>query len=151
MRLEIQQWLLRIGNGTEQAERYIGEMAVKIPEDLCFPDAKSLINAVYNDFGDNYSNEQYLSKGAILTTSHENVDHINILLANELMSAQENKYLSADSVSESDSERHLYHIEFLNNLNPPGLPPHSLKLEDKHTSHAARKFKSFSWTFEWHS
>ena len=126
---EFQQWLLRIGNGTEQVARDTGEMAVKIPEDMCFPDAKSLIRAVYNDFSDNYYNEQYLSQRAILTTTHENVDHINMLLANELTSAQEHTYLSADSISDSGSEGHLYPIEFLNNLNPPGLPPHSLKLK----------------------
>ncbi|KAK3755891.1 hypothetical protein RRG08_056159 [Elysia crispata] len=99
-------------------------MAVKIPQDLFYRDVESLIYAVYNDYSEDHSNEEYLSQRAILTTTLESVDHINTLLANELTSATEYTYLSADSGSESDG-----HIYPLNNLIPLGLPPHSLRLE----------------------
>ena len=60
----------------------IGHSSVKIPPELCFPenDPDSLISAVFNDFESNYSDESYLSKRVILTTTHENVDQINAAL-----------------------------------------------------------------------
>ena len=72
-----QQWLLRTGNGTEEVHNDIGEMAIQIPTELCQPDTEALITSVYNDFNENYSKEEYLLQRAILTTTHENVYHVN--------------------------------------------------------------------------
>ena len=70
-----------------------------------------------------------MSKRAILTTTHENVDQINAALLTKLSSSSEQIYRSADSISNSDSNINLYPIEYLNELTPPGLPPHALILK----------------------
>ena len=44
-------------------------------------------------------------------------------------SATEHTYNSADSIASGDAYQNLYPIEFLNNQNPTGLPPHQLKLK----------------------
>ena len=74
---QFEQWLLSIGNGTEEVHNDIGEMAIQIPTELCQPDIEALITSIYNDFNENYTKEEYLPQRAILTTTHGNVDHIN--------------------------------------------------------------------------
>ena len=64
-------------NGIEEVHNHIGEMAIQIPTELCQPDIEALITSVYNDFNKNYTKEEYLPQRAILTTTNENVDHIN--------------------------------------------------------------------------
>ncbi|KAK3757021.1 hypothetical protein RRG08_041797 [Elysia crispata] len=83
---------------------------------------------VYNDLNENNAKEEYLSQRAILTTTHENVDHVNDKMI-KLTSATEHTYNSADSIASGDADQNLYPIEFLNNQNPTGLPPHQLKLK----------------------
>ncbi|KAK3802325.1 hypothetical protein RRG08_018426 [Elysia crispata] len=78
---------------------------------------------------ENYTKEEYLSQRATLTTTHENVDHINDKMIKYLTSATEHTYNSADSIASGDADQNLYHIEFLNNQNPTGLLPHQLKLK----------------------
>ncbi|KAK3756627.1 hypothetical protein RRG08_045138 [Elysia crispata] len=124
---QFQQWLLRIGNGTEEVHNDIGEMAIQIPTELCQPDTEALITLVYNDFNESYTKEEYLSQRAILTTTHENVDHINDKMIQKLTSATEHTYNSADSIARGDADQNLYPTEFLNNQNPTGLLPHQLK------------------------
>ena len=94
---QFQQWLLRIGNGTEEVHNNIGEMAIKIPTEFCQSDTEALITSFYNDFNENYIKEEYLSQRAIFTIAHDNVDHINDKMIKKLTSATEHTYNSADS------------------------------------------------------
>ena len=47
----------------------------------------------------------------------------------KLTSATEHTNNSTDSIASGDADQNLYPIEFLNNQNPTGLPPHQLKLK----------------------
>ena len=84
---QFQQWLLRIGYGTEEVNNDIGEIAIQIPTELCQTDTEALITSVYNDFSENYSKEEYPSQRAILATTHEHANHFNDKMMNNLTSS----------------------------------------------------------------
>ena len=83
--------------------------------------------AVYPDVETQFRNLTWLCERAILAPTNECVNTINFSLQNQLPGA-EIVYKSIDTVIEN-SEAVEYPTEFLNSLNPSGLPPHTLKLK----------------------
>ncbi|GFW34954.1 ATP-dependent DNA helicase [Trichonephila clavipes] len=69
----------------------------------------------------------WLKERAILTPTNDSANNINNFLLNKLTSKHA-KYESVDSVMEAEDAVH-YPVEFLNTLNPPGIPPHVLNLK----------------------
>jgi hypothetical protein len=69
----------------------------------------------------------WLSKRAILAPRNDTVDQINSQLM-EVIPGQARTYKSIDNVVEQERAVE-FPAEFLNSLQPPGMPPHNLKLK----------------------
>jgi ATP-dependent DNA helicase PIF1 len=89
---------------------------------------KDFIDEIYPDLEANYRNKDYLLDRGILVPLNRNVDDMNNAIIDVLhLSANDiTTYQSIDTVEETDS--HLYPVEFLNSINIPGIPPHTIQL-----------------------
>lgn len=116
--------LLRLGDGVD------GEFwpvpaamlaSTKLPADL--------IATIYGDLkhDPHALNENRMIERCILTPLNEHVNEINTL-ATSMVAGPEFEVLSADSVGPDDNAT-AYQPEFLNSLEPNGLPPHRLILK----------------------
>ncbi|KAL1448486.1 hypothetical protein WDU94_010897 [Cyamophila willieti] len=86
-----------------------------------------LIQAVYPEVAEKYNDPDWLCERAILAPKNDGVAKINALIL-DMLPGDEIEYKSIDTMVEVD-ETINYPTEFLNSLNPPGLPPHTLKLK----------------------
>nr|XP_020179428.2 uncharacterized protein LOC109765053 [Aegilops tauschii subsp. strangulata] len=122
-------YLLRVGNGTEDVD---DQGNILLPEDICLSstgevdDLDKLIDHVFPSLDDNMSDSNYMTSRAILSTTNNNVDKINIRMIDRFH-GDEVIYHSFD-IAEDDPYGY-YAQEFLNGLTPNGLPPHALKLK----------------------
>ncbi|XP_071678981.1 uncharacterized protein [Lolium perenne] len=134
MRAHNDQWfadyLLRVGNGTEETDE---EGNIRLAEDICVPstdnevdDLEKLINHVFPALDHNMTDPGYMTSRAILSTKNDNVDIINLRMIDRFQ-GEEKIYHSFDSAE--DDPHGYYSQEFLNDLTPNGLPPHTLKLK----------------------
>jgi hypothetical protein len=134
MRAHNDQWfadyLLRVGNGTEETDE---EGNIRLAEDICVPstdnevdDLEKLINHVFPALNHNMTDPGYMTSRAILSTKNDNVDIINRRMIDRFQ-GEEKIYHSFDSAE--DDPHGYYSQEFLNDLTPNGLPPHTLKLK----------------------
>lgn len=125
--LEFSQQLLNIGDGKYPIDQQTKEM--QFPNNFCQmePSLKDVIKKVFPDITNNYKNHDWLYERAILAPKNEDVNKINnhILLS---LPGEVTKYRSIDTVTD-DNQSVNYPIEFLNSLEPPGMPPHILKLK----------------------
>ncbi|KAH8942819.1 hypothetical protein BDL97_13G015800 [Sphagnum fallax] len=117
--------------GTEQVFLEVGEESILIPEDMCCQGdtIDSLVNEVYGDLG-------RFTDSAILTPLNEDVDSINTAIMNRFdlstpdgPQTQRCTYQSVDFVVQGE-QRKVYPTEFLNSLSMPGVPPHTLTLQE---------------------
>ena len=117
-------YLLRIGNGTEEAD---GDGKIRLPDDLCVSctgedtDLDILIDSFFPMLDDNMSNPNYITSRAILSTRNDCVDRINMKMIGHFR-GDKMVYHSFDRVE--DDPHNYYPREFLNSL-----PPHVLKLK----------------------
>ncbi|CAB3235853.1 unnamed protein product [Arctia plantaginis] len=118
--------LLLIGDGKVphfenkiEIDRDLGERVTSIED---------LISKVYPDIVE-IENKDYpwMCQRAILAARNSSVDEINELILTKLP-GDKVTYTSIDNVMDQEDAVH-YPQEFLNSLNPSGLPPHSLKLK----------------------
>lgn len=122
-------YLLRVSNGTEDVD---DQGNILLPKDICLPstgevdDLEKHIDHVFPSLDDNMSDSNYMTCRAILSTTNDNVDKINIRMI-ERFHGDEVIYHSFDSAE--DDPYGYYTQEFLNGLTPNGLPPHALKLK----------------------
>uniref|UniRef100_A0A8I6WK18 ATP-dependent DNA helicase n=1 Tax=Hordeum vulgare subsp. vulgare TaxID=112509 RepID=A0A8I6WK18_HORVV len=122
-------YLLRVGNGTEESNDQVN---IQLPEEICVPsrgkmnDIEQLIDHVFPGLEDNMSDPNYMTSRAILSTTNDNVDKINICMI-ERFKGEEVIYHSFDSAE--DGPYGYYAPEFLNGMTPNGLPPRALKLK----------------------
>ncbi|XP_073354937.1 uncharacterized protein [Aegilops tauschii subsp. strangulata] len=122
-------YLLRVGNSTEEVD---DQGNIRLPEDICVPsigevdDLEKLIDHVFPSLDDNMSDPNYMTSRAILSTTNDNIDKINIHMVDHFR-GEEVIYHSFDSAE--DDPYGYYPLEFLNGLTPNGLPPHALKLK----------------------
>lgn len=75
----------------------------------------------------NYLNHQWLCERAILAPKNDCVEVMNYQMQN-LLPGDGRVYNSIDTSIDPDQSI-LYPVEFLNSLNPAGLPPHKLELK----------------------
>ena len=113
--------LLSVGNGQEPHERLLENLGniVKTREDL--------ILRVFPQLETNFQNVSWLQQRALLATTNAKVDELNDILLSKL-AEKEHVYRSIDTTVSLEDAVH-YPVEFLNSLNPSGVPPHELKLK----------------------
>jgi hypothetical protein len=123
------EYLLRIGNGTEET---IGDDYVRLPEDIVIGHTDDetainrLIKEVFPSLSANAKSGEYMSSRAILSTKNDYVDELNSKMI-DMFPGQEKVYHSFDSIEDDYSNN--YPIDFVNSLTPNGLPPHVLKVK----------------------
>ncbi|KAL4598101.1 hypothetical protein ACB092_11G035000 [Castanea dentata] len=131
---EFAEWILKIGDG--ELSNCEDETLIEIPHDLLIqPGAhpfNDIVKAAYPDFDTKFNNSKYLEERAILAPTNEVVENINDYMI-DLINAEEETYLSADSLCKASSnildQDVMYPIEFLNSLKFPGIPNHKLRLK----------------------
>ncbi|KAM3685737.1 hypothetical protein ACB098_11G143300 [Castanea mollissima] len=131
---EFAEWILKIGDG--ELSNGEDETMIEIPHDLLIqPGAhpfNDIVKAAYPDFDTKFNNSKYLEERAILAPTNEVVEDINDYMI-DLINADEETYLSADSLCKASSnildQDVMYPIEFLNSLKFPGIPNHKLRLK----------------------
>ncbi|XP_008181052.1 uncharacterized protein LOC103308787 [Acyrthosiphon pisum] len=119
--------LLQIGNGDLHED---DDKKVNIPNNLCVvvKDLKSLSEQIYLNLNNFHSeNLTWLNERAILTPKNDTAASINDSLLDQLPTEMV-KYPSVDSVVELEDVVN-YPVEFLQTLNPPGIPPRNLCLK----------------------
>ena len=117
--------LLEIGNG--ELGRYTNGI-VGFPPNVAVKDKKELIEATFPDFLDNFEDENYIAERAILAPKLNDVEEINAEIIKTLPKGGEKMYLSYNKVvHQVDAQK--YPVEFLETLNPSGVPPHRLPLK----------------------
>uniref|UniRef100_A0A453PV36 DNA helicase Pif1-like 2B domain-containing protein n=1 Tax=Aegilops tauschii subsp. strangulata TaxID=200361 RepID=A0A453PV36_AEGTS len=123
------EYLLRIGNGTEETN---DDGEILLPTSICVPNKTDdngldrLINSIYQTGNASLKDPKYIISRAILSTRNDCVDKINLKMIDRFQ-GEEMVYHSFDSVE--DDPHNYYPPEFLNTLTPNGLPPHMLKLK----------------------
>ncbi|GBM88012.1 hypothetical protein AVEN_185944-1 [Araneus ventricosus] len=87
-----------------------------------------LMRHVFLDISNKYKEHHWLCERPILAPKNENVNKINEIILKKLP-GNSITYKSVDSVM--DKEQAVYYpTEFFDSLNPPGMPPHMLNLND---------------------
>jgi ATP-dependent DNA helicase PIF1 len=132
--LEFYNYLMRIGNGTEQTFNQYGEEdMVRLPNHMV-SEARNLeeffVDKVYPSLDINCSDTNFIMSRAILTPLNEDVDVINTI-ALQKISGEEEEILKSIDKMEDDDNSCLYPVEFLNSLESNGLPAHNLKLKKR--------------------
>jgi hypothetical protein len=121
------QLLLTLGDGKAPVQPTTGLM--KIPSYFCnlVESVDVLKNSVFHNIRMHYHSHTWLCERAILAPKNDAVNAINLQVQQHLP-GDTSTYSSVDTVVEVDDAVH-YPVEFLNSLEPPGLPPHRLVLK----------------------
>ncbi|KAL8624599.1 hypothetical protein ACOMHN_045134 [Nucella lapillus] len=117
--------LLQLGNGEIRSV----DGLITFPEKFAVivPEVQALKDSVYPDLHEKYHDHDWLSERAILAPRNDTVGIINNDLLMQLPADAET-YTSHDSTVEENQSVH-YPVEFLNSLEPPGMPSHIIKLK----------------------
>lgn len=120
------EYLLRVGEGREPTS---ASDAITLPNAWCTRESNlaSIVNVAYENLSERYRDMQYITSRAILAPRNEDIDNINAQ-ATEMMPADPRVYLSIDNAENDGNETTLHPTEYLNTLNPSGLPPPKLVL-----------------------
>lgn len=86
-----------------------------------------LIDRVFPNIVQNYKNHDWLRERAILAPKNANVNEINFQIQQKLPGDLVS-YKSIDTATNEEDAVN-YPVEFLNSLEPPGMPPHLLNLK----------------------
>ncbi|KAL7552468.1 hypothetical protein ACHAWF_015721 [Thalassiosira exigua] len=119
-------WLLSIGNGTAPPV-VPNTNIIEIPKHMVANSKTELESRIFPDFVQNHTNVQYLSERAIVSTKNGIVQQCNFEMIEQLPGDMEIS-CSRDSCIDPDSIAQIEE-EFLNKLNPSGMPPHRLALK----------------------
>jgi len=118
-------YLLSVGDGHQEIKSDIGEFAINLPQDLLVKSEKEIMDFVFDEFNDKYTDSFWLSSRSIICPTNLGVDQLNDKLM-EMFPGEGRIYLSHDSVEENE---HQYPIEYINSLSSSGMPPHALQLK----------------------
>jgi ATP-dependent DNA helicase PIF1 len=122
-------WLITIGNGTAPttSNDYFNDL-VTLPQNICMPaNIQDLTNWVFPDIHRHYTNPNWMCERAVLAPKNNTVHEINTSMA-ERFPGNSIRIESADDLIEG-SENAAIPNEYLNTLNPAGLPRHLLTLK----------------------
>lgn len=117
--------LLRIGNG--QLKLNTSLQLHELPCGQMVQSTEELKKCVFPNINTNFKNPSWFCERAILAPRNDSVDKINLDLLRALPGT-ESSYHSVDTMIDSDMAVQ-YPVEFLNSLQPPGMPPHNLILK----------------------
>lgn len=124
---QFSQQLLQIGDGKYPIDENTKELS--FPSNFCQLEEslQNVIQRVFPNITHNFKNYDWLGERAILAPKNDDVNKINhqilLTLPGEMM-----KYNSIDTVMDENQSVN-YPIEFLNSLEPSGMPPHVLQLK----------------------
>ncbi|CAF1287602.1 unnamed protein product [Rotaria sp. Silwood1] len=121
------QQLLSLGDGKIAADPTTG--LITIPNNFCniVDSIETLKTSVFPDIRRCFNNHKWLCERAILAPKNGSVNAINLQIQQQLPGVDVS-YKSIDTVVDIDQAVQ-YPTEFLNSLEPPGMPPHSLVLK----------------------
>ncbi|RCN44385.1 hypothetical protein ANCCAN_09599 [Ancylostoma caninum] len=99
---------------------------ISFPSDFCnlTESPEELIVKVFPDITNNFRNHQWLCDRSVLAPMNDGVNKINTEIQNQLPGPAAT-YESIDTVVDRE-QAVCYPTEFLNSLEPPGMPPHRL-------------------------
>lgn len=113
---EFQQYLLNVGEGRS------GNQVIIPPSMVCRSNTlDALIDATFSDLSD-------CANCVILATRNDDCNRINGKVLERMPGATQ-VCLSADTVADTGDQYGQYPVEFLNTLQPSGLPPHCLEMK----------------------
>ena len=120
--------LLTVGDGRIPCT--VDTQTITVPEELCHivSTDDELFDKVYDNLEDNHANIDWLMERAILAPLNETVNAINNILLNRFPGNDVKTYNAIDSVPNEDDATQ-YPLEFLNSLQPSGMPPYQLRLK----------------------
>ena len=138
------EFLLRLGDGLEPVHADVSPYAVRLPEELAAPCEWTAAHLVHDTFPDLVRRAQrcgaarppdedleFFAKRAILTPTNAAADEVNAHVVKSWEDAKGavHEYASRDSIRDGQPEDWAnYPVDFLNSLNPAGLPPHRLRV-----------------------
>lgn len=124
---EFADYLLQIGNGT--ANLNVNHERIELSGIIgkLHADRKSLMDSVYPNLSENIANIQWISERGILAVTNETVENINFEIMSTLR-GESRTYYAVDSVT-NDNDTVVYPTEFLNSLQPSGMPQYRLVLK----------------------
>ena len=124
---QFSQLLLTLGNGKAPTDPATG--LIKFPPNFghIVDSLKELQAKVFPNIQRQLQNQSWLCERAILAPKNKSVDYINADILNQLPGVAKS-YQSIDAVTDPN-QAVFYPTEFLNSLEPPGLPPHNLLLK----------------------
>lgn len=124
---EFSKQLLQIGDGKIQIDRTNG--LITVPNNFCTitKSIDELIECVFPNILQNYRNHDWLRERAILAPKNIHINAINFQIQAKLPGVV-TTYKSIDSAMNQDEAMN-YPTEFLNSLEPAGMPPHCLNLK----------------------
>lgn len=119
--------LLNMGEGKIKMDPITNE--ITLPDNFCKiqTSIEDVISTVFPNLKKNYKDHDWLCERAILAPKNENVNKLNERIQMQLPGVTM-EYKSIDSVT-IENETVNYPIEFLNSMDPIGMPPHILKLK----------------------
>ena len=117
--------LLKIGNGRLPLDS--SSKLHVLPCGIAVKDIDELTESVFPNLEENLASHEWLFQRAILAPRNDAVESINIKLLRQL-SVPEHTYKSFDKVCDG-ADFTKFPLEFLNSLQPPGVPPHNLILK----------------------
>lgn len=129
-------FLMEIGNGTHTKNKLLDPEYFRMPPQFIIPASKdgdknrrAIIDFVYKDIKSKFDDKDYFSDRVILAPLCALVISLNSHIMKELPGAS-TVYRSIDSIEETEGlDISLHQIEFLNSINPNGMPPHLLELK----------------------
>ena len=124
--------LLEVGNGTLTPESDDGEVRLPVGFGNLVTTGEELMNKVYPNLSHYCKDTKWLCKRAILAPKNDIVEAINNSLHNNLP-GKETFFKSVCSAVDPNSAVQ-NPTEFMNSLQPLGLPPHNLILKLEHLS-----------------
>ena len=119
--------LLTLGNGKAPVNPNTG--LISLPDHFCniVDSIEALKNSVFPNIQNHFNDHKWLCERAILAPKNNSVSAINLQIQDQLPGCA-TSYKSMDSVADDD-ESVQYPIEFLDSLEPSGMPPHNLLLK----------------------
>lgn len=119
--------LLTIGNGKLPCDPVTKQ--ISFLSNFCQLESSlnGLITKIYPNISTNYKNHEWLFERAILIPTNNEVNKINHQILNQLP-GETVQYKSIDTVTE-ENETVNFPTEFLNSLEPHGIPSHILKMK----------------------